>query len=472
MGRYELRRELGRGGMGSVHLAYHVELGREVALKRLLPSSVGIPSAEAWFKREYRAMAEIRHPGVPTIFDCSTRGDPVAYFTMEIITGVSLAAYQRGRALAPDEALRIAIELGRILAAAHTAGVIHRDVKPQNIIIESGGHVRLIDFGICFLLPRFGARGHLRCVGEDEFHTAPHEVAGSLGYSDPALLDGAPPSAQSDVFSLCAVLYEMLLGRRLYDPKTGRCRSIDSGEFPPVLAPLAQELRRGCQASPADRHVDMDELVRSLEIARSAVLRAREASRSGRAGVAWRLPALACVLTGAALLLARDEGDGALERPLQVAATWGRVGPRAPSGTVTPERKSSVETAPGVRAVDAPAVPPRAEPPTGAERPGPVGKRPPRTTGADAAPTRELSQELVTRLAAPLGPALRGCVRTAEEVNLELVVVDTRAQLTRVEWVAYDPEDEAQRCLARALGRLEFPRAGRSGPYRLKVDRR
>lgn len=274
--RYHVLRELGRGGMGTVHLAFQIDLERHLALKRLLPENIGLASAEGWFKREYQALAAIRHQGVPAIYDRGQCGESVAYFTMEYIDGPSLRAALNTRAFETVEAITIVIELARILAATHAVGVIHRDVKPANIILEAGGRVRLIDFGICFFLPRFKARiSNLRSIGENEYQTGPLEIAGSVGYTDPALMNGHPPSVQSDIFSACVILYEMLARRRLYDERLGGFHQIDSGEFAPELAPIVGEIRRGSQLLPRDRHASMDELIRGLEIARSAVVRAR-----------------------------------------------------------------------------------------------------------------------------------------------------------------------------------------------------
>ena len=299
MDRYRVLRELGRGGMGTVDVVYQIDLEREVALKRILPANVGLASAEGWFRREYRALAAIRHPGVPAIYDCGRSDESISYFTMEIIDGPSLRTALDGHALDDLEAVSISIELARILAAAHQVGVIHRDVKPANIILEAGGRVRLIDFGICFFLARFSAhRVNLRSVGEPEYRTGPMEIAGTVGYSDPALMSGRPPSVQSDVFSVCAVLYEMLARRRLYDEKAGTFHPIDTGEFVPELAAVVAEMRRGCQLLPKDRHASMDELIRCLEIARSTVLRARDLrpGRRGRAvSIGWSLANLGVI---------------------------------------------------------------------------------------------------------------------------------------------------------------------------------
>jgi hypothetical protein len=469
VGRYHVLRELGRGGMGTVHLAYQPELGREVALKRILPENVGLDSAEGWFKREYTALASLRHPGIPAIYDCGRSDDGVAYFTMEIIEGPSLASALKARKFEAVEAITIAIDLARILAVTHAVGVIHRDVKPTNIILEAGGLVRLIDFGICFLLPRFRGRPALRTVGEDEYRTGPMEVAGSPGYTDPALMNGHPPSVQSDIFSVSVILYEMLARRRLYDDKTGSFRQIDTGEFAPELAPVVTELQCGAQLLPRDRHASMDQFVRDLEIARSAVIRAQSAAptSSGR-GLLLAFSVINSIVLLAVLgffAAGRPGLDGPVSPPIGSAVPTTQVrSPVEPAaiGSALAE-PAAADLAPVELAAPKSAV---AGPPAD-ERPRlPLGPTSRVTPGTDE--SRVLSQALVSSLAMPALPALRACQHEPGPSNLQIAVKAGRARLVQVEWVAYDRKDPTHRCFLRALGTIDFPRQGPVGPYRLR----
>ncbi|MCY1066745.1 protein kinase [Nannocystis sp. RBIL2] len=266
-GRYQVIRELGVGGMGVVHLAYDKTAARNVALKRM--RSVGSGFRER-FRREYRALAAVRHTGVPAIYDIGEDGGP--FFTMEMIAGETIRDLLRRGPLKPERAVALAIELGRVLMAVHAVGVIHRDVKPSNIIVEDGDRVRLIDFGACLLTSEYYKLPHLRDVtaAGKRWHTSEHEYIGCAPYTCPQYWSEGLVAPQSDVFSVCVVLYEMLTGRALYS-EAGGFRRISADEFPPNLAPLVAELERGL-AEADERHATMADLVRALEIVRSRML--------------------------------------------------------------------------------------------------------------------------------------------------------------------------------------------------------
>jgi WD40 repeat protein len=198
MERYELIHELGRGAMGVVWLAREKSLDRLVALKQIIAAD---PRLRQRLLREGQVAARLRHPNIVGVL--SMEGSGLSTFlTMEFIEGGNLDARIQGRPLPPAEAARIAVKLARALAHAHAAGLLHRDVKPSNILMDADGEPRLADFGIA--APLEGA-GDL---------TAPGTVAGTPAYLAPELLGGAERACvQSDVYSLGAVLYACLTGR-------------------------------------------------------------------------------------------------------------------------------------------------------------------------------------------------------------------------------------------------------------------
>ncbi|MDC0720658.1 serine/threonine protein kinase [Nannocystis bainbridge] len=267
-GRYTLLRTLGVGGMGVVQLAYDRVACRNVAIKRIKPSYADTSFTER-FRREYRALAAIGHSGVPAIYDIGeTEGEP--YFAMQIISGETIRdRLRRETTIPPARALALAIDLGRVLAAVHNAGVIHRDVKPDNVILE-GERVRLIDFGAALLTADYYEQPHLRDPTEagKRWRTAEMEWIGNPAYMCPQWVNEGKVSPGTDVFSVCVVLYEMITGRRLYAREVWRHREIRAEEFAPELGPLVVELRRGVSRV-AERHRSMAELVRALEIVQS-----------------------------------------------------------------------------------------------------------------------------------------------------------------------------------------------------------
>ncbi|MBO0845186.1 MAG: serine/threonine protein kinase [Nocardioides sp.] len=202
-GRYDLEREIGRGGTGPVWLARDTVLGREVALKRigLLPGAQSADVRRA--EREARLAARLNHPHVVAVFDL-VEDDDDTWLVMEYVEGVTLSAVIKDGALLPDEAAPLVRQAADALAAAHAVGIVHRDVKPSNMMVTPAGEVKLTDFGIA----RAQADAALTRTGL---------VTGSPAYLAPEVASGASATEASDVWSLGATLYHALAGHTPYD---------------------------------------------------------------------------------------------------------------------------------------------------------------------------------------------------------------------------------------------------------------
>jgi serine/threonine-protein kinase len=238
----ELLEEVGRGGMGTVYKARHLRLGRLVAVKFIDRDLAADPGFEKRFDREARALALLNHPGIVAVHDYGREGEH-AYIVMEYVEGQALS---RALPLSPERARAVAIEACDALAHAHRQGVVHRDVKPDNVLLDSSGRVKVSDFGIARLL---------RPEGEDWAVTAAGGVVGSPAYMAPEALAGAPPDPRMDVYSLGVVLHEMVAGRR------------PAGEVVPMPGGLDRIVRKAVDPDPRRRFATADEMRASLEAA-------------------------------------------------------------------------------------------------------------------------------------------------------------------------------------------------------------
>ncbi|MGH8998404.1 MAG: protein kinase domain-containing protein [Acidimicrobiia bacterium] len=199
-GRYRLRRELARGGMATVWEADDRVLTRRVAIKVLHPHLAGDDGFRMRFRREAVAAAGLAHPHIVTTYDTGRDSD-LAYIVMELVQGITLGRLLRsGGPLPVAKAVDIAAQVADALACAHAHGIVHRDVKPANILLRPDGHVKVADFGIA----KAGASDDLTRTGV---------VMGTAKYLSPEQVSGRPAEARSDVYALGIVLYEMLIGQ-------------------------------------------------------------------------------------------------------------------------------------------------------------------------------------------------------------------------------------------------------------------
>jgi hypothetical protein len=208
--RYELTSPIGRGGMGEVWSAYDTRLDRRVALKLLRPDIVPAGTAGrsvvARFKREARLTARLEHPGVPAVFDVGAEDDAL-YLAMQLVDGQDLGDVLRARGALPVEwAVAIGAQVAAVLAAAHQVSLVHRDLKPRNLMLSRGGTVRVLDFGVAALLDPEITRV-----------TAAGEAVGSPAYMSPEQITSATVSPRSDLYAFGCVLHELLAGEEVFD---------------------------------------------------------------------------------------------------------------------------------------------------------------------------------------------------------------------------------------------------------------
>jgi len=261
--RYRILGRLGEGGMGAVYRALDIELNREVALKFLPRETATTPSSDNI--KEARATATINHPGVISVYDVGEyRGYP--YLVLEYVVGESLDVILKQGSLPVDEVLDIAIQLAGVLEAVHAAALIHCDLKPANVIIESSGRVRLIDLGIC--APSFENPPQLQS-----------RRAGTVAYMPPEQLMEKPPSVAGDIYSLGVIVFEMLCGRRPFvaDYEAALVHSVTNDPIPDVTSflpqaqpALADLMNRLLAKSPGDRPPSAGALIAELEVVRDS----------------------------------------------------------------------------------------------------------------------------------------------------------------------------------------------------------
>ncbi len=232
-GRYEILEKLGEGGMGVLYRARDTRLSRTVALKLLRSDTLDDPERRARFVREARAASALNHPNIVTVYDIDETPDGSDCITMEYVEGRSLDRVIAAGPLPLDEALRYAGDVLRALAAAHAAGIVHRDVKPANVMLTTSGQVKVLDFGLAkvFAAPAGGETAATLARG-----TRPGIVLGTPAYMSPEQARGEPVEARSDVFSFGAMLYEMLSGRRPFQGESvaALLSSILRDDPPPV----------------------------------------------------------------------------------------------------------------------------------------------------------------------------------------------------------------------------------------------
>jgi serine/threonine-protein kinase len=262
IGRYILEAPLGMGGMGIVYAARDGQLGRTVALKLL--RSGNDRESNARLAREAQTMAQLSHPNLVPVFELG-EWEGGLYLTMERVDGVSLDTWRRDGRHAFGEVLQVVLDAGRGLAAAHAAGVVHRDFKPGNVLVGPDRRVRVTDFG----LSRAGVgiaspSGH---VAGSAVETQAGTLLGTPAYMSPEQLAGEAVDARSDQFSFCVTLVEALTGHRPFNAETPAALR-KAMQSPPDLSGIPRRLQRvlarGLSFEARERFPSMEELFASL----------------------------------------------------------------------------------------------------------------------------------------------------------------------------------------------------------------
>jgi eukaryotic-like serine/threonine-protein kinase len=263
--RYRVERELGRGGMAKVFLGTDTVLGRTVAIKMLAPQFADDDGFVMRFRREAQAAASFSHPHIVSVFDTGS-DDGVHYIVMEYVEGKTLAEYLAGGGrIMPDRAIDIAMAVCDALEAAHAQGVIHRDIKPGNIMLNGRGEVKVTDFGIA----------RVTTTAETVAQTA--AILGTASYLSPEQAQGLPVDGRSDIYSLGAVLFEMVTGRPPFlgdSPVAVASKQVLEQPVPPsrlnpdVTADLDAVILRALAKNPANRYQSAEELRADLDRAK------------------------------------------------------------------------------------------------------------------------------------------------------------------------------------------------------------
>ena len=214
VGPHEVLDLLGAGGMGEAYRAKDLRLGREVAIKVLPANAVGNPDRLRRFEQEARAAGSLNHPNVVAIFEIGLH-EGAPFVVSELLAGETLQDLLAGGPLPLRKVVDYATQISNGLAAAHDKGIVHRDLKPNNVFVTREGLVKLLDFGLAKVRPELD-RDPTGTEDTADGNTAPGTVLGTAGYMSPEQIRGQVVDQRSDIFSLGAILYEMLAGRRAF----------------------------------------------------------------------------------------------------------------------------------------------------------------------------------------------------------------------------------------------------------------
>src|SRR5256714_5981342 len=269
---YTIVSKIGEGGMGEVYRARDTKLGRDVAIK-VLPAAFSENCERLRrFEQEARAAGALNHPNILVIHHIGIH-DGAPYIVSELLEGETLRERMAGEALPQRKAIDYGLQIAKGLAAAHEKGIVHRDIKPDNVFITDDGRVKILDFGLAKLTAIDGAQSQTE-VPTRKVNTDPGTVMGTMGYMSPEQLKGQPADHRSDIFSFGAILYEMLPGKRAFRGESmAETMSVILREDPPDLSetnktvsPALERLVRHClEKNPSERFHSARDLAFTIE---------------------------------------------------------------------------------------------------------------------------------------------------------------------------------------------------------------
>ena len=309
LGNYQILDPLGSGGMGEVYKARDTRLNRLVAIKILHKESVAGASREQRFLQEAKSASALNHPNIVTIYDIFQH-EGVDCLVMEYVTGKTLHELIPRGGMPLKEALRIAGQVAEGLAKAHAAGLVHRDIKPGNVMVPESGPVKILDFGLAKLAAseKLTANDSTRTLGP---LTEEGVAVGTVSYMSPEQAQGKPVDSRSDIFSFGSVLYEMLTGQRAFQESStvGTLAAILHRDPVPLTSPavpraLSRLISKSLHKNPEDRWQSMSDVRQLLEDVASDLESNPQSAPTGRRhGFRW-VAIAGAFLAGALLVFA------------------------------------------------------------------------------------------------------------------------------------------------------------------------
>jgi Tol biopolymer transport system component len=313
LGPYEIRSQVGAGGMGEVYRARDTRLGRDVALK-ILPESFSRDSDRLRrFEQETQAVAALNHPNIVAIYDVG-HFESAPFLVSELLEGESLRAVINRGPIPQRKVVEYAVQVANGLAAAHDKGIVHRDLKPENLFVCRDGRVKILDFGLAKLAGKAGVEPDGATMTSSQ--TAAGVVMGTASYMAPEQVRGEAVDARTDMFAFGAVLFEMLSGKRAFQrdtaPETMTAILRDdlpevTSIQPPITPGLDRIVRRCLEKSPDHRFQSAKDLAFALEslsqISTSSNTAAQAAVQASKSGARLKLILAAAGIVAAAALL-------------------------------------------------------------------------------------------------------------------------------------------------------------------------